>query len=187
MRVRASINFWREIGASPLILRWIREGVRIDWLHRPPPPFHHGVSRTKPEHVEWLTAECDRCLLTGAFVRATCFDFVSKAFIVEHNGKKRLVFNLKHLNNFCVKRQCRFGSLSALRRTLHEGDMMWSIDLTVAYHHVGIYEPHQKFFTFAIETARGVEYFSTGALNFGWCRSPQIFTDFMINFMKPTW
>lgn len=47
MRVRASIDFWREIGASPLILRWIREGVRIDWLHvRPPPPFHHGVSRS---------------------------------------------------------------------------------------------------------------------------------------------
>ena len=86
MRVRASIDFWREIGASPLILRWIREGVRIDWLHRPPPPFHHGVSRTKPEHREWLTAECDRCLLTGAFVRATCLDYVSKAFIVEHNG-----------------------------------------------------------------------------------------------------
>ena len=179
MRVRASTDFWREIGASPLILRWIREGVRIDWLHRPPPPFHHGVSRTKPEHVEWLTAECDRCLLTGAFVRATCFDFVSKAFIVEHNGKKRLVFNLKHLNDFCIKRQCRFGSLSALRRTLHQGDMMWSIDLSDAYHHVGIYQPHQKYFTFAIETARGVEYFSTGALNFGWCRSPQIFTDFM--------
>ena len=62
--------------------------------------------------------------LTGAFVQATCFDYVSnlvsKAFIVEHNGKKRLVFNLKHLNDFCVKRQCRFGSLSALRRTLHE-------------------------------------------------------------------
>jgi len=179
MRVRASIDFWREIGASPLILRWIREGVRIDWLHRPPSPFHHGVSRTQPEHREWLTAECDRCLLTGAFVRATCLDYVSKAFIVEHNGKKRLVFNLKHLNDYCVKRQCRFGSLSALRRTLHEGDLMWSIDLTDAYHHVGIYEPHQKYFTFAIETARGVEYFSTGALNFGWCRSPQIFTDIM--------
>ena len=61
-------------------------------------------------------------------MRATCFDhvsnLVSKAFIVEHNGKKRLVFNLKHLNDFCVKRQCWFGSLSALRRTLHEGDLM---------------------------------------------------------------
>ena len=178
-RVRASAAFWREIGAPPHVLRWIREGVRIDWLDGPPPPFDHGVSRTKPEHRAWITAECDRCLLTGAFCRASCFDFVSKAFIVEHNGKKRLVFNLKHLNDFCVKRACRFGSLSALRRTLHEGDLMWSIDLSDAYHHVGIYEPHQKYFTFAIETSRGVEYFSTGALNFGWCRSPQIFTEFM--------
>ena len=163
MRVRASIDFWREIGASPLVLRWIREGVRIDWLHRPPPPFHQGISRTKPEHLEWLTAECDRCLLTGAFVRATCFDFVSKAFIVEHNGKKRLVFNLKHLNDYCVKRQCRFGSLSALRRTLHDGDLMWSIDLTDAYHHVGIYEPHQKYFTFAIDGALLARYFAARA------------------------
>ena len=56
---------------------------------------------------------------------------------------------------------------------------MWSIDLSDAYHHVGIYQGHQKYFTFAVETSRGVEYFSTAALNFGWCRSPQIFTEFM--------
>ena len=126
-----------------------------------------------------MTTECDRCLQTGAFVRAQTFDYISKAFIVEHNGKKRLVFNLKHLNDFCVKRVCRFGSLSALRRTLRENDLMWSIDLSDAYHHVGVYEPHQRYFTFAIETTRGVEHFSTGALNFGWCRSLQIFTEFM--------
>jgi hypothetical protein len=177
--VRASAAFWAEIGAPRHVLRWIREGVRIDWLDQPPPPFNHGISRTRPEHRAWATTECDRCLQTGAFVRAQTFDYISKAFIVEHNGKKRLVFNLKHLNNFCVKRICRFGSLTALRRTLHEGDLMWSIDLSDAYHHVGVYEPHQRYFTFAIETTRGVEYFSTGALNFGWCRSPQVFTEFM--------
>jgi hypothetical protein len=178
-RVREHISFWREIGAPPHVLRWIREGVRIDWMAGPPEPFHQGISRIKPEHREWLTAECDRCLLTGAFTRATCFDYVSKAFVVEHNGKKRLVFNLKHLNEYCVKRTCRFGSLAALRRTLHQGDLMWSIDLSDAYHHVGIHQDHQKYFTFAVETSRGVEYFSTSALNFGWCRSPQIFTEFM--------
>jgi len=177
--VRENIAFWREMGAPPHVLRWIREGVRIDWTDGPPAPFHQGISRIKPEHREWLTAECDRCLLTGAFARATCFDYVSKAFVVEHNGKKRLVFNLKHLNDYCVKRTCRFGSLAALRRTLHQGDLMWSVDLSDAYHHVGIYQGHQKYFTFAVETSRGVEYFSTAALNFGWCRSPQIFTEFM--------
>jgi hypothetical protein len=178
-RVREHISFWREIGAPPHVLRWIREGVRIDWSAGPPEPFHQGISRIKPEHREWLTAECDRCLLTGAFTRATCFDYVSKAFVVEHNGKKRLVFNLKHLNEYCVKRTCRFGSLAALRRTLHQGDLMWSIDLSDAYHHLGIHQDHQKYFTFAVETSRGVEYFSTSALNFGWCRSPQVFTEFM--------
>jgi hypothetical protein len=73
--------------------------------------------------------------------------------VVEHNGKKRLVFNLKHLNEYCVKCTCRFGSLAALRRTLHQGDLMWSIDLSDAYHHVGIYQGHQKYFTFAVETS----------------------------------
>ena len=148
--MRENIAFWREIGAPPHVLRWIREGVRIDWTDGPPAPFHQGVSRIKPEHREWLTAECDRCLLTGAFARATCFDYVSKAFVVEHNGKKRLVFNLKHLNDYCVKRACRFGSLAALRRTLHQGDLMWSVDLSDAYHHVGIFQGHQKYFTFAV-------------------------------------
>ena len=48
--------------------------------------------------------------------------------------ERRLVFNLKHVNEYHVKRACKFGSLSSLRRTLHEGDQMWSIDLSDAYH-----------------------------------------------------
>ena len=47
-----------------------------------------------------------------------------------------------------------------------------------AYHHIGIHEDDQRYFTFEIETGDGPpEYFSTSALNFGWCRSPQIFTE----------
>ena len=159
------------------MLRWLREGVRCDWLAGPPPPFHHGISRVAPEDRAWISSERDRCLLTGAWTRATCFDYVSRAFVVTHNGKRRLVFNLKHVNTFHVKRACKFGSLSSLRRILHEGDWMWSVDLSDAYHHIGYHVDSQKYFTFAIETDSGVEYFSTSALNFGWCRSPQIFTD----------
>ena len=160
-------------------MRWLREGVRCEWLDGPPPPFNHGVSKVKPEDRAWLSTERDRCLQTGAWVRATCFDYVSKAFVVTHNSKRRLVFNLKHVNDFCVKRASKFGSLKSLRRILVGGELMWSIDLSDAYHHVGLHEDCQKYFTFALETDKGVEYFSTSALNFGWCRSPQIFTDVM--------
>ena len=178
-RVRACIAAWRQIGAPKHVLRWIQEGVRIEWIDGPPPPFHHGISRVSPEDIARVSSERDRCLLSGAWTRAKSFDYVSRAFVTTHNGKRRLVFNLKYLNKFCAKRGARFGGLAGLRRELRFGDEMWSIDLTDAYHHVALHEESQRFFTFALETDRGVEYFHTSALNFGWTRSPEIFTEFL--------
>ena len=56
---------------------------------------------------------------------------------------------------------------------------MWSIDLSDAYHHVGMHKDDQDYFTFAIQTEDGTEYFSTSALNFGWTMSPWYFTQVM--------
>jgi len=53
---------------------------------------------------------------------------------------------------------------------------MFSLDLTDAYHHIGVHESDVDYFTFAVETEAGVEYFSTPALNFGWTLSPWVFT-----------
>ena len=108
--------------------------------------------RDRPEDKEWISSERDRCLLTGAWTRATSFEYVSRAFVVTHNGKRRLVFNLKYINSFCKKQGVQYGSLSILRRMMREDDWMWSIDLSDAYHHVGVHPSCQKYFTFAIET-----------------------------------
>jgi len=178
-RVRSRLGEWRRIGAPSQVLRWLREGVRAEWLAEPPPPFHHGVSHFSDEERSWVTEERDRSLLSGAWQRATCFDFVSRAFIVEHNGKRRLVLNFAHVNDFHVKRTCRYESLGVLRRLMRRGDWLWSIDLASAYHHVGMHPDSQKYFTFAIETSQGVEYFSASALSFGWTLSPWYFTQTM--------
>src|SRR6056297_3145782 len=179
-RVRKSLAAWRAIGAPPQVLRWISQGVTVKWNERgPPAPFHHGVSRFSPDEREWLATERDRCLGTGAWERATNFDFVSRAFVVAHNGKRRLVIDLRHLNEHCVKRSCRFESLSRLRKLARRHDFMISVDLTDAYHHIAIRPEDRHYFTFAIETPAGVQYFSTAALNFGWTLSPWVFTTFM--------
>ena len=60
-------------------------------------------------------------------------------------------------------------TLQVLRRLAQRGDWMWSVDLSDAYHHVGIHEDDQQYFTFALQTEDGTEYFSCSALNFGWC------------------
>ena len=98
MRVRRNLAEWRRIGASRKVLRWLNEGVRVQWENGPPPPFHHGVSTFSQEDEDWLAGELPRCLSTGAWAYAQDARFVSRAFVVTHNGKKRLVFNCKHVN-----------------------------------------------------------------------------------------
>ena len=179
-RTRSALSEWRRIGAPGSVLRWLREGVRCEWLDKPPLPFHHGVSRTAlGEERRWATAERDRCLGTGAWRKATVFDFVSRAFIVTHKGKRRLVIDLRFVNLHHVHRGCRYESLHVLRRLARRGDWMWSVDLADAYHHLGVHESDQKYFTFALETEYGIEYFQCSALNFGWCMSPWYFTMLM--------
>ena len=177
--VRRRLAAWRRIGAPNHVLRWLREGVRADWLDGPPRPFHHGVTHFTPEERSWLTGERDRCLGTGAWRRATCFDFVSRAFIVTHKGKRRLVIDFRHINLHHVKRGCRFESLSRLRRMARRHDWVFSIDLKDAYHNLGVHEDDQAFFTFGLQTDDGTEYFSCSALSFGWCMSPWYFTQLM--------
>ena len=126
-----------------------------------------------------MSGERDRCLLSGAWTRPTSLEYVSRAFIHEHNGKRRLVLNFAHVNSFHVKRSCRYETLSSLRRTMRPSDWLWSCDLADAYHHIGIHPDSQRYFTFALETDSGIEYFSTGALSFGWTLSPFYFTTTM--------
>ena len=176
-RVRSRLSAWRDIGASRQTLRWLGEGVRVPWNERGPPlPFHHGVGSFSPDERAWLTQERDRCLGTGAWRRATRCDYVSRAFVVWHKGKPRLVIDLRWVNEHVEKRSCRFESLATLRRLARRHDFMFSLDLTDAYHHIGVHESDVDYFTFAVETEAGVEYFSTPALNFGWTLSPWVFT-----------
>ena len=165
------------MGASRKVLSWISQGVRIQWERSPPAPFHHGVSRFTPPQQDWLAGELARCLGTGAWRYTSCCSHVSRAFIVEHNNKLRLVFNLKHINEFCRKYSVKYEPLSAMRRDSSKYDWMWSIDLTDAYHHIGIHEEDQHYFTFELEIHGKVHRLCTPTLNFGWTNSPAIFTE----------
>ena len=117
-------------------------------------------------------------------MRAQRTTHVSRAFVTYHKGKPRLVIDLRWVNLHVRKYGCRFESLATLRRMMRRGDWMFSIDLTDAYHHVPFHNDDIHYFTFAIETLEGVEYFSTPVLNFGWTNSPAVFTEVMRTVVK---
>ncbi|KAK3233421.1 hypothetical protein CYMTET_56282 [Cymbomonas tetramitiformis] len=149
------------------------------WVDKAPLPFDHGVSLgdATPPQLEWMAAETEQCLKTGAWVRARRRRHVSRVFLVPKPGtnKWRLVMDFRWLNSHCVKSRCKMETLKKLRRLAKPNDWCISFDLQDGYHVVGIDPAFQEFMHFDV---RG-ELFQCGALPFGWNDSPRIFVKVM--------
>ena len=69
-RVRRKLRGWQLRGAGRTVMRWLKEGVSLDWRSQPPPPFDFGDSLAEltPNQDAFLRREVPRCLKTGAWV-----------------------------------------------------------------------------------------------------------------------
>jgi hypothetical protein len=136
---------------------------------------------TDPREIDFISSEIDRCLGTGAWVRATRLTHVSRAFCVpKPNGKYRLVIDLRPINVHVEPVKCRFETLRTMRRIARRNDWFLSFDLADGYHCIGIHPEDQHFMTFVLNG----QAYSAAALPFGYNRSPYIFTKVMRTLVK---
>ena len=63
-------------------------------------------------------------------------------------GKKRLVINLKHLNNFLWKQKFQYEDLRIAMMLYEKGDYLFFFYFKSGYHHVDIVEVHCKYLGF---------------------------------------
>ena len=72
------------------MLQWLRHGVKLEWIDRPPPEFHQGDSLRREtltaDEQHFLDKEIPRCLASGAWAETTDDRFVSKCFLVPKVG-----------------------------------------------------------------------------------------------------
>ncbi|KAK3282208.1 hypothetical protein CYMTET_10046 [Cymbomonas tetramitiformis] len=105
-------------GANSEVMQWISKGARMRSVDKA--PFDHEVSLgdATPPQLEWMAAETERCLKTGAWVRARRRRHVSRVFLVPKPGtnKWRLVMDFRWLNAHRVKSRCKMETLKKLRR-----------------------------------------------------------------------
>jgi hypothetical protein len=132
LKLRARLEAWASSGASTQELRWLAEGVRLPWLRRPPPRFHQGPSCTRAcdAQREFLRAELQRGLMTGAIEAAGSDQFVTRIFLIPKGDKWRIVFDLRHINSFLHRLTCRYETLRRLRTMAARGDFLFSLDLS---------------------------------------------------------
>ena len=84
-----------------------------------------------------------------------------------------MVVDLRHVNDFAQPGSAEVETLSQLQLVARPQDYMVALDLSDGYYHFRVHEKDAGFFQ--IDTPTGL--YQIDALNMGWTRSPQVFTD----------
>ena len=186
-RLRFFWKFWREIGASRKIARWLNRGYRL--------PFASGE---ETEARKLLTTSCPSFLIPGyakgsekaVVLHDMIIDLLQKDVIEKvpvgspcffnvvflrpkPNGKWRLIIDVSRLNQFLVVKKFRMDTVQLMRDAVEPDMWATSIDLSEAFHHIPIHQNFRCFLAFCIQ---GQNYWYK-ACPFGLSPIPQVFTE----------
>ena len=162
-RVRAAFPFWRrDLSAPKYILRWIRHGVKFQWIQgRPPLPFSRAPKMVEAPDIDFVISKIQDGIKTGAHgpIPPGQAKWLAPAHVVLTAGKRRLVVNHRDLNDSCEAASCKYENIDDLVGLLSPKSYLLSADLVAAYHHVPVATAHQRYtgFHFALpaRTAAG--------------------------------
>ena len=177
-QLRESLQFWKDIGASPLVLKWIEIGYDIP-LERVPERWHEPNGKGVEEFDFFLDTHIPELLKSGAIRRAASKPWgVSPLNVVPKSqaGKYRLILDLRSLNaNLRDVGSFRMETLGRMRDLFERGDFCASMDLTSGYHHLSIAPKYRKYLGCEY---RGV-FYEWCVLPFGLATAPAAFSKLM--------
>ena len=100
--------------------------------------------------------------------------------VVENaEGKLRLVLNLRYLNQFLSQVKFKYEDLKVALLMFARDDFLFKFDLKSGYHHLDIFEPHQKYLGFAWESDGQQHFYVFTVLPFGLSTACYAFTKLM--------
>ena len=104
---------------------------------------------------------------------------------IQNSGKKRLILDLRHVNQYLFKFKFRCEDVSIAREVLSPGDFTFSFDIKSGYHHVKIFPKHRQYLSFSWSFSSGItRYFIFSVLPFGLSSAPYLFTKLLRPLVK---
>ena len=165
---------WKKLGTvSNLMLRWIKEGVPIQFRSLPFPTILNN-RQMSTQHQQYVDQEIIKLLQSGAISQVNQIPTVVSPIgvVPKKNGKLRMIIDLRYVNTFIQVTKFRNEDLSTLAPMLQPGDYLQTADLQDGYFHVPI---KQKYRTYLGFQWRG-KFYQYNVLPFGLAPSPWIFT-----------
>ena len=185
-RLRDCLYFWEEVLQAPtLITDCIQSGYKLPLLFEPP-PYQRANQQTALDHKEFVSGAIAELLGGGCVQRVDSIPYICSplSVVVSSGGKKRLVINLRYLNQFLRKDSFKYEGLSTLMTMIDCNDFLFKFDLKSGYHHIEIFEPHWRYLGFAWNNEGVEHYYVFTVLPFGLATACYIFTKIMRQLVK---
>ncbi|XP_078586076.1 uncharacterized protein LOC144867937 [Branchiostoma floridae x Branchiostoma japonicum] len=177
-RLRAHLDKWRSIGASPFVLRILQHGFCLPFLQLPP-------NRTFPNqqscftHSAFVDSAVQELLSVGSIVEVPNRDHLRLCsplkVVPKKGGKLRLIINLHFLNTHLAKFKFKYDGLPCLINLFRKGDWFINFDLRNGYHHIDMADCHMPYLGFSWAK----RHFMFASLPFGLSQAPYVFTKLM--------
>lgn len=176
-RLRRNVSEWIKIGVHEYIISVILEGYKLPFYEIPDSVIlkNNKSALDNPLIVEF---EIEKLLAKGCVSEVSSVPTVVNPLTVSFNrsGKPRLVLDCRHINLFLFKFKFRLEDASVARYMFSQGNFVFSFDLSSAYHHIMIFEPHRRFLGFSWNYKGKVKYYIFNVLAFGISTAAYIFT-----------
>ena len=177
-RLKAATGFWVEVLQTPSpVIDWIQEGYKLP-LVKVPTQFFQANHKSAVEHSDFVTEAINELLNYHCIREVPNQPHVCSPLSVVCNGKgkRRLVINLRHLNQYLWKTTFKYEDLRTLMQMLSPRDYMFTFDLKSGYHHLDIFPKHWQYLGFKWDSGTGNKYFTFTVLPFGLSTACYAFT-----------
>ena len=150
-RLKSHIQFWVNIQAPKFILDVISEGYKLP-LVQTPPRLVNKNNLSAINNSDFVVETIQELEGSGRIIERpmnTLHVINPLPVSTQSCGKKRLVLDLRYVNQFIYKKKVKFEDYRKALEYFCLGGYALKFDLKSGYHHIDIFSPHQVFLGFS--------------------------------------
>ena len=177
-RLKAHIQFWRDIRAPQWVLDTLLYGYVIPFSSLPP-NAQFPNNKSARNNSEFVSQAINDLLKAGLVIELPQIPTVVNPLSVSFNseGTPRLILDLRHVNQFIPKSKFRLEDWKSFINYAKKGGFAFKFDMKSGYHHIDICPYHQTFLGFQWPfNSVHKRYFCFTVLPFGLSSAPYLFT-----------
>ena len=165
----------KAIRANETVCDILKNGYKLSFLYTPSnAEFKNNSSALKIS--EFVDESIKEMFRAGTIKECLIKPKVLNPLPVSTKGKKRLILDLRYVNNHLFKDKIKFDDWNSFQNYLEsKKGYLYKFDLKSGYHHVDIFDEYQTYLGFSWETNQQTHYFVFTVLLLGLSTAPFMF------------